>query len=310
MYHDDERTPLLSFQELNDLEQIARNQQFTHHASCRLPRYESIQSIAEFETLIKSNHTYNASNFAVFFDLDDVLAIPEDPMACDEAFSFMNKNYEEDLRRVKPAMRKDLALNATLVAAFPYQRKTKLRIIELKTIEFINELQDAGVRVYVLTSRSVHRWKDTIAQLRNIGLDFSRSVGARKDIKFKTLKPSRFFNGIMYCGPNDKGDMLYQVLHHLKIVNSVECVFFIDDRQTNCRKVMAAMGKYGIPAFCRRYARLDAESARFEHANIPVNLRHLTFTQPDMGRDCLSPKAGPTNNPFAITVPDHRPFSR
>jgi hypothetical protein len=114
--------------------------------------------------------------------------------------------------------------------------------------EIINKLQN-NYKVVALTQCKNLKPYYKFFQLNKIGIDFNKAFPYLPLIKLKGDFGSALFDkGLICCGNNSKGSVLYDFLTQIKFgQNQFEEIVFIDDKIKNLESVEQYMQKLGIP---------------------------------------------------------------
>jgi len=192
----------------------------------------------------------------VFFDIDNTICAADEARATDQWFSAMLAHAKTLGYQELPAV----------AAVLPYyeeaQKKSSVHAVESQVATIIRTLQQRHIPVMTLTARSLPFVHCTKRQLRSIGIDLSCALFKKTDCMF-TLKngKARFLNGCMFCGNNDKGEVLLQLLRAQQL--APKKIVFIDDKAKNLRCVQQALAKKNIAFVGLRYGKTDAEVKSF-----------------------------------------------
>ncbi len=144
---------------------------------------------------------------------------------------------------------------------FDLQKVTKVTAVEPKTPELVTVLQDKGVKVMLLTARSIEEAPTLYDQLSSVGIDIAKSPPSTKQYFFAS---SRYYKGMLLVNVNNKGDVLKLFLAKAK-VKPAKAVF-IDDKKKNVESVDQALASMGIECDCIRYGFLDEKVKKFDPA--------------------------------------------
>lgn len=144
------------------------------------------------------------------------------------------------------------------------------RLLEEHTAQVIAQLQQQGYNVIALTARSSHKFiEHTAQQLAKLGIDFSRSVIAQRDVTINGLQhPALYHKGIIACGPNNKGVVLMHLIDILKLHPTK--IIFMDDKLHHVESVKTHVCAKNIPFVGLRYGRTDGTCitlSRADHLN-------------------------------------------
>jgi hypothetical protein len=130
----------------------------------------------------------------------------------------------------------------------------KLKPMEDETVNFLQKIQASGIPVIILTARTANLYKRTYDQLKKIGLDFSSSLSlGNHTLTSKTLKPVPFFNGILLCSKQNKGETLNLFITNNNL--SPKKIIFVDDVSENIVAVDQATKELSIDCTSIMYTR-------------------------------------------------------
>jgi hypothetical protein len=217
--------------------------------------YSCSAQIFEIKKIKDIHHYHNGENNILFvFDIDNTLAeatVGEGGSQWfDGALDYLSKkglNKQETYNKVIPIY---ISLN----------KKNGIRLIENDTAQVISELQKK-YPVIALTARSKKIISTTIAQLKSLGIDFSRSTLAQKNIVFENFPYyATFKKGIIFCGDNNKGKVLKNFLKQTQLTPSK--IIFTDDKK-NCLANVEKSLKNKTPFTGLRYGFLDEKVQNF-----------------------------------------------
>jgi len=163
----------------------------------------------------------------VLFDLDNTLIEPTEEIGSDQWFSGA-VTYAKNKKKIQAldAVRKVLPLYYKL------QDNVVLKPVEKITLNVIKSLKEKHI-VMGLTARSVPLVGQTTERLSKLGFSFSYDTCFFQ--KKLSVDPACLKNGILFCGNNDKGEALFELLNFLNIYP--ELVIFIDDKYANVEKL-------------------------------------------------------------------------
>lgn len=205
----------------------------------------------------------------VLFDLDNTVIEPDnDDLYGGDVWLTMYAKNEAQLKQ----MSVDQALHEIcLPRYFEVQSNLSLRLVEPIVANHIRSLQDAGVVVFALTSRSKPVMAVTMKELPRLGIDFSRSTLATAlTIPFSGAYPAEFVQGIFFGSSNKKSALLTALVSALPY--KPQRIIFIDDKKQHTEDVGAAAEKLGVAVNCYRYGHLDEKVRAYtkKHELSPV----------------------------------------
>lgn len=205
--------------------------------------------------IVESDHlsvvrSYLAPGCLVIYDIDNTIAQPTGRIGSDEWFTYMlQKEQGQGLDFAR-------ALEKVLPVYCEVQLHIDLQPTEKEGPQLLKRLQQEGVYVMALTARSLPLVNRTIAQLADIGINFSHNHLGPQILLRELRAPYVYKRGILFSGQNNKGDALVDFLHQIDLMPSR--VIFVDDKLKNLHDVEAALDKARIPFYGIRYNRLDA----------------------------------------------------
>lgn len=163
----------------------------------------------------------------VLFDLDNTLIEPTEEVGSDQWFSGA-VIYAKNKKKLQglDAVRKILPLYYKL------QDTVVLKPVEKITVDVIKRLKEKHI-VMGLTARSVPLVEQTTERLSKLGFSFSFDTHFFQ--KKLSVDSACLKNGILFCGNNDKGDALFELLNFLDI--HPDRIIFIDDKYANVEKL-------------------------------------------------------------------------
>jgi FMN phosphatase YigB (HAD superfamily) len=213
-----------------------------------------------FSHIIETNqlndlvHHLEGERVLVIFDLDNTLVEAAHEKGSDQWFSALFGHY------VRQGMTEQQAVEKIIPYYFYLHRTLSLQLVEQHIPFFIEELKKQGIMVIALTARSNELVERTFEQLAEVGLDFSGSCfGGAIDVEEACSWCSR--RGIIFCGNNNKGRVLMQVLDHLQY--KPEKIIFVDDKLKHVQAVQEYAHERGIAFVGIRYNRLDEKVNNF-----------------------------------------------
>ncbi len=202
--------------------------------------------------------THHHNEILVVFDIDNTVGHIE---GCggDEWFT---ATLKEKILKGDPI---HIALAETLSVYFILQNKLWLEPVQAETPKMIRFLQDVGIAVMALTSRSLPIKERTLKQLEHMHIHFERSSLHTEPLDLtreqKDHLVAYYEKGILFSAENNKGDLL---LHFFDTINyHPKKVIFIDDKIKYVEQVDHAMKKANIPYVGIRYSRLDEKVKNF-----------------------------------------------
>jgi hypothetical protein len=191
----------------------------------------------------------------VVFDIDDTIARPKGQVGSNSWFiSFIN-NLKQ----------KGLGDNDSLETSILWYNMV-MNYVDLLPIDDsssrIKSLQERGFKVIGLTSRGCLIRERTCEQLKKIGIDFSQFSLCSKDLELVDTHKGFFCQGIIFCGQNNKGKLLFNFFEKIKF--KPKKVIFIDDGLKYIQQVDAEAKKNNIEYIGIRFSGSDKNKSLFD----------------------------------------------
>ncbi len=165
-------------------------------------------------------------------------------------------------KEIEPAVAKPSLMSVYNTA----QHFVRTTAVEPNIVKIIKALQDIGIPVIGLTARGYSIRHETLRQLADMGVDFSRNSIVPDD-------DSSCQGGIIFCAGGDKGENLRSILSRLGRVP--RHITMLDDKKKHLERVMIALKPLGIHFSGFRYGYLDDEVKRFSMEAANIQLAHL-----------------------------------
>lgn len=203
----------------------------------------------------------------IIFDIDNTLAAPAHELGSDQWFTHMYK------KKMAEGMSVNEAIDAVLPLYYSIHFSIMLEPVEEIGTYLVRNLQAQGIKVIALTARSLPLMYRTIQQLAHIGIDFSCANFVDGELSLDLALPSKYKNGIVFCGNNDKG---YVLLHFFDLVGfHPRKVIMVDDKLKNIAAVEKALEERGIEFVGLRYSRVDNKVENFDDAAADMQLHEF-----------------------------------
>lgn len=203
--------------------------------------------------------THHHREILVLFDIDNTTGHVADGFGGDEMF---NALFRQRINNGEPIY---VALGELLKLYYVIHPTVWLEPVQPEIPKLISFLQDAGIAVVALTSRSEPIRAHTHKQLARMGIDFSLSTPCQEQVDMTFKEGDQFKahleHGVLFCAENDKGELLVHFFKSIKY--APKKVVFIDDKIKYCEQVDRAMKNAGIPSICIRYSKLDEKVKNF-----------------------------------------------
>ncbi len=193
----------------------------------------------------------------IVLDIDNTLVEPSHVLASRQAYHAMVETFRET------GIHKAEATDKALPVYNRYRQQAKMQLIEPHTARLIHLLQSRGRKVIALTSRQSSSAERTVEQLLSLRIDFTPLLEGVCHCQGLD-EPFLCDRGITFCGANNKGQVLMNVLAFQSY--RPERIIFVDDKLKNLRAVKALVEGLGYEFVGIRYSRLDEKVASFSFA--------------------------------------------
>lgn len=138
--------------------------------------------------------------------------------------------------------------------------------VEQQIVFIIKALQSIGIPVIGLTARGYSIKDQTLRQLDDIGIDFSKNTIVKND-------HSSYAGGIIFCSGQNKGEKLKAFFSHIGYSPAHVCM--LDDKKSHLEHVMHGLKPLGINFSGFRYGYLDEKVKQFDMNIANMQLAHL-----------------------------------
>ncbi len=197
----------------------------------------------------------------VVFDIDNTVLAMKTHLGSDQWFNW----------KAEQAIKKDPSLFEQVLAwqEISYQLG-EMRPTQKETPLVVKKLQDKGLTVFALTSRSPYYRRPTERELSKYKVDFSRTSFG-KGIPKKFIPPGQerevdYMNGIFMTQGLHKGQMLEYILRRYKKTKSFTQIVFIDDGKKNVDRVFESFDKKPVDILSILYTKEDERVKEFENS--------------------------------------------
>ena len=216
------------------------------------------------------------SDTLVIFDLDNTVMMPPQSLGGEEWYDyFVEKRTRENISKGMPVSQaKDQAINQGLLEWNQFHSKAKVVPVETETPNLISEIQKKGTKTMALTARPLELADATVAQLKSIGIDFSKNSVSSKIIQVPGKNISQFKNGALLVGPkNNKGEVLVKFLKQLKL--NPKKIYFIDNKLHHVENVGKALEPTKVSYFGRRHSAADHKIESMDKEVVEIQHRYF-----------------------------------
>lgn len=217
---------------------------------------QKIEEIKNFQDALKDTHF----DSWLILDLDNTIMTPRIAFGGDAWFEGLFSHVKQQ------GLAEDLAKPSLISVYNTAQHFVRTTAVEPNIVRLIKALQDIGIPMIGLTARGYTIRHQTLRQLADIGVDFSRNSIVPDD-------SSSCQGGVIFCNGGDKGENLVSVLKQLG--HTPRHVAMLDDKKKHLERVMIALQRLGIHFSGFRYGYLDDEVKQFSMETANLQLAHL-----------------------------------
>ena len=207
----------------------------------------------------------------VILDVDDTLLIPKQMLGCDEWFC-----YRLNQRKLA-GHSASYALEKTLAEWEGVRHLTQMEIVEPNSQSVIQSLQAEGYCVIGLTTQGLALATRTVQQLKENGVDLSRT--APKDSVYFTINQHGilFRDGLLFTSGMPKGKALFQLCETLG--KKVNRIVFVNDKATHLKEIEESAFANSVEFIGLRYSYSDARKKAFIPEVAECQFNHSSFSE-------------------------------
>jgi phosphoserine phosphatase len=209
----------------------------------------------------------------VVFDLDNTVMTSRLALGGDSFFEGLWAHYLQ--KHIEPS----IAIPAIMSIYNTLQDYVRTIAVETEVVNLINMLQDIGVPVIALTARGYGIRSQTLRQLADIGIDFSRNSIAEDD-------GICCQSGVIFCDGKDKGEKLCAMFQ--QIGRSPRHVVMLDDKMKHLNSMMSSLERMSINFTGLRYGYLDGQVQQFQMETAKEQLAVLLDQLPPIVQQDIS----------------------
>lgn len=208
----------------------------------------------------------------IIFDIDNTIARLDRVIGSDVWFYHRLNSLIQNGKTEYEAMEELLPL---LIKIYEH---SWLIPVEECVIPLIKSLQEKNIKVIALTSRNMNILDRTFEQLHRMGLDFKASSLSQEEFDFTFNKHDQYRkvaykDGVIFCGKNNKGDILMHIFIHLNYYP--DKVIFVDDKRKYLQSVQQAMNRMGIAFLGIRYGACDDHITNYDPVQAEEELKEF-----------------------------------
>jgi len=226
-----------------------------------------LSKIVESDRLDDVKNYLGAESALVIFDIDNTLAAPPYEIGTDQWFAFALQKKQAEGASITEALKAVLPLYYQIHCCIP------LCLIEETIPELFQMLCNQEVPVIALTARSDVLKQCTIKQLTGAGICLPFIGLSDCELRVTFEVPSTFTQGIIFCGKNDKGKVLFHMLDQVNYKPTK--IIFVDDKYSNLASVERVCIQHKIPFIGIRYSRLDDRVSQFDPVKAEQELQSV-----------------------------------
>ncbi|MBI2785489.1 MAG: DUF2608 domain-containing protein [Legionella longbeachae] len=213
--------------------------------------FQKIMEIKNFREALKEIH------FDTWFvlDLDNTVMTPRISLGGDAWFEGLFSHIEQ--KKIESIVAKSSLMSVYNTA----QNFVRTSPVEPAIVIIIKALQDIGIPVIGLTARGYSIRQQTLRQLADIEIDFSRNSVVPDDDSF-------CYGGVIFCGGGDKGEKFSSFFNPQHVV-------MLDDKKKHLERMISALQPLGVSFSGLRYGYLDEEVKQFSMETANIQLAQL-----------------------------------
>jgi len=210
----------------------------------------------------------------IVFDIDNTLLTPPTDLGSDQWFSYLVQE------KVNRGMSRAEAVAQVLPLYYHVHSIVDLISTEASLHEHITLLKQHCDYSLCLTARSLPMVEKTVEQLNNNKLIFHDSEHQERELGL--AHPSLYKDGVLFCGMNDKGEVL---LRFLELIDyHPKAIIFVDDKEKYLASVEAAARKMNIKFVGLRYTRCDNRVIAYNHEATQQELQEFLAQYPHQAK--------------------------
>ncbi|HFF3664250.1 DUF2608 domain-containing protein [Legionella pneumophila] len=217
---------------------------------------QKIEEIKKFREALKDIHF----DTWLVLDLDNTVMTPRIAFGGDAWFEGLFSHVKQK------EINQDIAKPSLMSVYNTAQHFVRTTAVEPNIVRLIKALQDIGIPIIGLTARGYTIRHQTLRQLSDMGVDFSRNSIVPDD-------GSSCQGGVIFCAGGDKGENLSAFFERLG--RTPRHVAMLDDKKKHLERVMIALKPLGIHFSGFRYGYLDDEVKQFSMETANLQLAHL-----------------------------------
>jgi len=205
--------------------------------------------------------------------MDNTLIMPSLSVGSDPWFSYMVD------QRVKEGYSLSEAIDLVLPLFRKIHERQRYNLVEPTIPELINYLKDRNIPTVILTNRGHEQKEVVLKKVSEAGLPLILTQFGGKDLSATFDELMLYSNGIIFCGKNDKGKMLFHILDTVEFKPSK--IIFVDDKYRYLASVERACVEHNIDYVGIRYGGCDEFVAAFDPQKAEEELKVL-FAQDEL----------------------------
>jgi hypothetical protein len=202
----------------------------------------------------------------VVLDIDNTILQTAQLLGSDQWFDHRMKEYQK-------SMSVEMAFEKTFAEWLAIESLTKVKLVEDVTGGLIKKLQQEGVTIMALTTRSSDLRFCTFRQFQSLGIDLSVTSPSHGDFFFLNRQPVLYRKGVLFTDGTNRGEALLKFLR--KTHYSPKSILFINDKERQLKEVEEICKKMSIPFVGLRYSYLDRKVKEFDEKIARVQLEQI-----------------------------------
>jgi hypothetical protein len=235
-------------------------------------------------------------NVLMVFDIDNTLLAMEQGLGADQWYEWQSGLSKQDRCSIDYVGDRFAVQGALFYAS-------AMRPTQDDAARQVKIIQDSGIPVIVLTSRSPDYRLQTFRELRRNGYNFvSSAIGPpggydQPFIPVENGRLSRYEDGVFMTAGQHKGQMLYTLLEKTGTAMP-SVIVMVDDKQKNLDMVIETFRELDIPAHAWRYSGEDENVRTFDPEQV-----HAQWKSIEAALRQIQHVLGPDNYDLSSAVP-------
>jgi len=213
--------------------------------------------IIETNSLDEVKNHIDKEHMLVVFDMDNTLVTPNVMVGSDPWF-----NYMVEQQRKEAGCSVAEAADIVLPLFREIHKRISYKLVEETAPDLIEHLRSVHIPVIILTNRGDEQKENVLDKISEAGVPVPLTQLGEKELHAIFDVPMLYSHGIIFCGRNDKGSMLFHVLETVNYKPTK--IIFVDDKYHYLASVERACMERKIPFVGLRYGRCDELVSQFD----------------------------------------------